>query len=484
MAVPAGDSSTDSATRQPPVVCVDLDGTLVATDTAVENLLLFVRRFPLRVLELPLWLARGKAYLKHRLSKAAEIPVERLPYRATVIEWLRERKSEGSSIVLATGADVRIASRVAAHLGLFDEVHASDGETNLVGRRKAGFLRERYGRFLYVGDSRVDLPVWEAAENAVVFGSRNLRDLVARSGKPALLLQAQPGQPLWNSWLRAIRVHHWSKNVLVFLPLFTSHRIAEGPLLRQALAAFFGFSFAASAAYLLNDLLDLPADRAHKGNTNRPFASGALPITAAPAAIALLLILAALCSLWLPPAAGTILAMYFVLTLGYSFSWKSIPALDAVLLACFYLMRILFGGVVTGIRISIWLLAFSLFLFLSLALMKRLTELRSGKAGQSTETYRGYRPTDAGLLAALAGASGYLSVLLLALYINSPEAALLYRKPAFLWVVCLVLVFWVSRTALLSNRGELHTDPVVFAFTDRASLACGAAAALLVYLAA
>jgi 4-hydroxybenzoate polyprenyltransferase len=456
MAVPAAWNPETELEPGVETVAVDLDGTLVATDTAVENLLLVLRRRPWTLFLLPVWLASGRAAFKKRLSQAASIDVTRLPYRPELLAWLRRQKEAGRRLVLATGADEGIAARVDDHLEIFEEVYASDGDTNLVGREKAALLTRKYGRFAYLGDSSADRPVWAASAQA---------------------LRVDGGGQGLRSWLAQLRVHHWVKNTLVFLPLLTSHRLADGSLLRQAATGFAAFCLTASAAYFLNDLFDLEADRGHDTKRRRPLASGALSPAAGILGALLCAAGAVALSLLLPVEARWLLGGYFVLALAYSLGAKALVFFDVVLLVVFYLLRILLGGMVTGVRVSIWLLAFSMFLFLSLALLKRLTELRVAASPN-----RGYRTSDAGLVAALAGGAGYLAALLLALYIHSPEAALLYRRTDFLWPICLVLVYWVSRAALLANRGEMPEDPVVFAFTDKASLLCGAAVLGLVFL--
>lgn len=458
MAVPADWNSETNIAENVQTIAVDLDGTLVTTDTALENLLLALRREPWLVFVLPFWLAAGRSAFKRKLCEHAELSVETLPYRADLVEWLRKQKERGLRLVLATGSDERIAARVDDYLEIFDEVYASDGESNLVGKEKAALLAKRCGHFAYLGDSAVDTPVWAASAQA-------------------LRVEVPPGGLI--TWLRALRVHHWVKNALVFLPVLTAHRIGEMEVLKQALAGFAAFSFTASAVYLVNDLFDLEADRRHGQNSKRPLASGAMPLSSGIAGAILCVGAALAAGSMLALEARALLIVYLLLATAYSLGAKSLVFLDVVLLVVFFLLRIVLGGAVTGIRISIWLLAFSMFFFLSLALLKRLTELRVAPSPG-----RGYKVSDAGVVAALAGASGYLSALLLALYINSPEAAMLYRNMDYLWAICLVLVYWVSRATLLANRGELPSDPVVFAFTDRASLACGALVLGLVYLAA
>ena len=473
-------------TDVPPVLCVDLDGTLVLTDTLVETLFLFFRLHPLRIPWLVVWLLRGRSYLKMRLAEAALPSVETLPYHTGLLAYLRQRKSAGVKLVLATGADRRLASRVAGHLALFDEVCSSDGRQNLVGERKAQLLADKFPAFEYIGNSPADLPVWFRSRSAILASSSpRLLRILERHSIPARSLPAPPA-PRISAWLRVLRLHQWVKNLLVFFPVLTAHRLTDWPTLALAGIGFLAFSLAASGTYLINDLFDLQADRAHPGKCRRPFASGQLnPATGLLVAIPLFLAALATVSL-LPTGARLLLPGYILLAAGYSLRFKRLLVIDVLLLVCFYLLRIYFGGVATSIDISVWLLAFSMFFFLALALVKRLTELRALEraAGGPWETSgRGYQPADVQLLGSLAASSAYLSVVLLALYINSPEAHILYRRPQFLWPLCLVIIYWLSRMILIANRGQLHDDPVVFAAHDRASWITGVAVATVLYAA-
>jgi 4-hydroxybenzoate polyprenyltransferase len=467
------------------VLCVDLDGTLVRTDTFLETLFLFLRLHPLRIPALVIWLLRGRSYLKMRLAETA-LPIETLPYNTELLSYLRQRKSAGVKLVLATGADRLIASRVAGYLSLFDEVWSSDGSQNLVGKRKAQLLATKYPAFEYIGNSRTDLPVWLRSGGAIlVSSSPKLRQLLERHSIPATSLPARPA-PRISTWLRVLRVHQWVKNLLIFFPLLTAHRLTDWPTLGLAGIAFLAYSLAASGTYLINDLFDLQADRAHPGKCQRPFASGELtPAMGILAALPLFIAALATVSM-LSPGTRFLLAGYILLTVSYSLWLKRLLVIDVLLLVCFYLSRIFFGGVATGISISVWLLAFSMFFFLALALVKRLTELRAldrTADGNGQPSDRGYHVSDVNLLGSLAASSAYLSVVLLALYINSPEAHLLYRQPQFLWPLCLVIIYWLTRIILIANRGQLHDDPIVFAAHDRASWITGVAVLTLLYVA-
>ena len=474
----------ETSTR--PVLCVDLDGTLVQTDTLAESLFLFSRLHPFRIPLLLIWLVRGRSYLKMKLAQAALPSIETLPYHTELLAYLRQQKNAGVKLVLATGADRLIASRVASHLALFDEVWSSDGSRNLVGARKAQLLAGKYPAFEYIGNSRTDLPVWFRSRGAILVSpSARLLRILERHSIPATSMPARPA-PGISTWLRALRVHQWVKNLLIFFPLLTAHRLTDWTALALAGIGFFAFSLAASGTYLVNDLFDLQADRAHPGKCQRPFAAGLLNPGAGMAATLALFLAAFAAASALPRNARFLLAGYVILTLAYSLRLKRILVIDVLLLVCFYLVRIFAGGVATGISISVWLLAFSMFFFLSLALVKRLTELRALErvlTGDREISARGYQMSDIELLGSLASSSAYLSVVLFALYINSPEAHLLYRQPQFLWPLCLVVIYWLTRMILLANRGQLHDDPLVFAARDRASWITGVAVAAILYAA-
>jgi 4-hydroxybenzoate polyprenyltransferase len=429
-------------TNASPVLCVDLDGVLVRTNTLVESLFLFARLHPLRIPLLLIWLLRGRSRLEMRIGEEALPSIETLPYNTELLEYLRKQKSAGVKLVLAGGADRRIASRVAAHLSLFDEVSTGDSK---------GSLAEKYPRCEYIGKSA--------------------------SSSPTSRISV---------WLRALRAHQWVKNLLIFFPLLTSHRLTDWPVFALAAVGFLACCLAASGTYLINDLFDLQADRAHPGKCRRPFAAGLLNPAAGVVAALALWVAAFVAALPLNRGARLLLAGYIVLTLAYSLRLKRWMFVDVLLLVCLYLLRIFLGGVATGITISVWLLAFSMFFFLALALVKRLTELRTlerASAGGWETSAGGYQASDVQILGSLAAAGAYLSVVLFALYINSPEAPLIYRRPQLLWPLCLVIIYWLSRMLLMANRGQLHDDPIVFATHDRASWITGIAVLAILYVA-
>lgn len=465
----------------PPLV-VDLDGTLTPTDTLHESFLLLLKRNPLLVLLLPLWLLKGKAHLKAELARRALPDPAHLPYDAALVDFLRAEHARGRRLVLATAADRRVADAVAAHLGVFDAVYASEDGVNLRGERKLARLREALGEgFHYAGNERDDLAVWSGCGGALVVNAPgHVLKAVQALGCPVQVFAA-PRVGV-RRWLKAVRVHQWAKNLLLFVPLLASHRALNAELLTLALAGFAAFSLCASSVYVLNDLLDLEADRRHPTKRRRPFAAGTLPLSTGLVLAPLLLVAGfALALALLPRDFVLLLAGYYAVTLAYSLYLKQLMVIDVLVLAGLYTVRILGGSLAVGVPTSSWLFSFSMFLFLSLALVKRLSEVRRLRASNQEVAHgRGYFASDLEQLGQLGTSSGYLAVLVLALYISSEEVRRLYTHPERLWLLCPVMLYWVSRVWLLAHRGEVNEDPLVFALRDKVSYAVGAAAALVV----
>ena len=475
--------TASTASFIPAPLCVDLDGTLIRTDLLLESTLALLKRNPLYLFVLPFWLLRGRASLKQRIAQRTKVDIPTLPWDPRVVELLETERRQ-RALVLCTASDHVLADAVAKHLGCFDRVMASDGTRNLSGRRKAEALVEAYGErgFDYAGNEARDLAIWRHARRAFVVNDS--RSMVAHAGKVSEIAGIFPREtPSWRTWLKALRLHQWLKNVLVFVPLLAAHQFLQPTAVAHAIAAFIIFGVCASGVYVLNDLLDLGADRAHPRKRKRPFASGRLPLAAGLVIAPLLTIAAFAAAYLLDPRFALMLLGYYVLTLAYSLRLKQIAMLDVLVLAGLYTVRIIAGSAAIASGLSFWLLAFSMFLFLSLALLKRYTELVVQRdAGNEQARGRGYATTDASLLATLGGASGYLSVLVLALYIDSTASAALYRHPQWLWLMCPLLLYWISRVWIIAHRGAMHDDPVVFAVTDnvsRAVLALGALVALL-----
>lgn len=453
-------------------LCVDCDGTLLRTDLLHEAVFRLLKHSPLSLFKLPFWLLKGKAYMKSQLAERVRIDADTLPYNEPLLDHLKREHESGRRLVLATASPGQFAQAVANHLGIFDEIVSSDDIHNLSGEHKARRLVAVYGEkgFEYAGNSRTDLKVWHHAAGALVAGPDG--SLSSAVGHICEVVGNFPVErPRLKNYLKALRLHQWLKNILVFLPLLAAHQIMVLPVIISGVKAFFAYGLCASSVYLLNDLLDLPADRAHPRKRRRPFASGVVPVSHGALLIPVLLILAIMISLTLPPLFLLVLGGYYVTTLAYSIWLKSRVVVDVITLAILYTFRIIAGSAATAIVPSFWLLSFSMFLFLSLALVKRYSELLEMlRQKKNRASGRGYQIDDLPLLMSLGTASGFVSILVMALYVNSPDVHKLYAFPMALWLTLPLLLFWISRMWMKTHRNEMHDDPVVFAIRDRLSL--------------
>ncbi|TBU87895.1 UbiA family prenyltransferase [Phytopseudomonas dryadis] len=471
---------------EPPLV-IDLDGTLLRSDMLHEASLRFAKRSPWRIGSLFGWLTRGKAHLKEQLARQTPFEVEHLPYDPEVIELIEQHRSRGTSVVLATATHRLHAEKIAAHLQVFDRVFATEHDCNLGSKAKRDLLVREYGEkgFDYAGNAHADLFVWASANRAYVVRPHSGVERRAMALGNVVRVFKSDDHPLKN-WLKALRLHQWLKNLLLFVPLFAAHLAGDPQQLLQVVQAFLLFGLCASSVYILNDLLDIDDDRRHPRKCTRPFAAGKLSIRAGLLVFPILLA-ASFIGAWLllPPLFSVAMLAYYLLTLAYSLGLKRVMAVDVITLGLLYTLRIIAGAFALGLQPTFWMLAFSLFIFLSLALIKRYAELREarelGKTGQASG--RGYFPADLEMISSIGTTSGYLSVLVLALYIQEISHTALYRYPAIIWLACPLLLFWVSRTWFLTHRGLMHDDPVVFAAKDRISLITGALFALVFWLA-
>jgi len=455
---------------------VDLDGTLIKTDLLIEAVLKQTKKGVYEIVKMALLLPKGKAEFKSCLADMVSVDVSVLPYNEQVIELLRKAKKENRRVVLATASNIIYAEKIAKYLDLFDDVLASEA-VNLSSGKKRDKLVEEYGekRFDYIGNSYADIPVWTAAEKAyVVDPEPGVLKKIEKYGNVEKVIRARPNIVL--ALLKAMRPHQWMKNLLIFIPLLATHHITTAVMVLQSLLAFILFSMSASSGYLINDLLDLENDRHHKRKRNRPLASGALPLTIGIIAAPLLFLSSVTVSSMLLSWKYTIsLIVYYILTIVYSQYLKSQMGIDTIALAGLYTVRIIAGSYACGLVPTFWILAFSLFLFLSLAMVKRYAELLDARSKGKTEQTRGrgYFPADLEIIANLGSASGYLSVLVLALYIQDPRTLMMYRTHELIWLACPILLFWISRMWMITHRGQMHDDPVLFAIKDRVSLLTG-----------
>jgi 4-hydroxybenzoate polyprenyltransferase len=423
------------------------------------------------------WLQAGKAHLKAQLAAEVSLDVTALPYDKQVIAFIEQEKASGRSLVLATASHQDYAEAIATHLGLFDRVLATHGDINLSARTKRDVLVREYGEkgFDYLGNSKDDLQVWTSAHRAYLANPEvGVEAAAAHLGNVEHIIRSSDSP--WRAWAKQLRLHQWAKNALLFVPLLASHKVGEIDLLFSGLIAFLMFGLCASSVYLLNDLLDLEDDRQHAKKRFRPLASGAVSIkTALIVFPALLLTAFAGSALLLPWKFTLALAGYYALTLAYSLVLKRIMTVDVITLAMLYTVRIVAGTFAFDVILTFWMLAFSMFLFLSLALVKRYAELRDlrEKGGTELTRGRGYFPADLEMIASLGAASGYLAVMVLALYIQDQNTLVLYRYPQVIWLACPLLLYWITRTWMVAHRGWMHDDPVVFAMKDRNSLITG-----------
>jgi 4-hydroxybenzoate polyprenyltransferase len=464
---------------------VDLDGTLVKSDTLVDSLLALARKNPAAVFKLPARLLHGKAAFKAFITESVSLDVAHLPYNRELLQYLNQQHAQGREIFLATGADVRLARRVADHLGIFSGVLGSDGVTNLTGEKKLDGLRSRLGSrgFDYVGNDVPDLPMLENATEAMVANPSLWlrRKLRSRGIRPTHVFKE--GKPVLQSMVKALRPHQWAKNLLIFLPLLCSHALTASKLL-TALAAFCCFSLAASSGYLINDLVDLEADRRHPHKRMRPFAAGDVPPLAGIVVAVVLLLVGLIGAELLPGRFLAWLLVYLATTMAYSLYLKRIALVDVMVLSGLYSVRMLAGGSVTQTPISHWLAGFSMFLFLSLAIVKRFAELENLRASNALpKNGRGYMVADLDQLRSFGTASAYAAVVVFAIYITNPDVANLYRHPRLLWLSVPLIILWMNRVWLLASRGELNEDPVAFALTDPISQAIGIGVVILALLA-
>lgn len=441
-------------------LCVDLDA-LVRSNLLLEAALGLVRRNPLYLFSLLAWLLRGPSFLRRQLARHHVLEVALLPYETRLLEWLQQQPRERRRILLSR-CDTAFTAAVAEHVGGFDEVIADPDA--------AGFddAPRRFGERGYdlVGSSAADLPAWRHARHVVIVNaSPRLLRRVRAVAEIACVIERRP--PRLRTWARALRPHQWAKNLLVFVPLLGAHLVLQPLAMLRGAAAFACFCLCASGTYILNDLLDLAADRQHARKRSRPFAAGDLSIGGGLIAAFVLIVAAFGTAAALSPHFVLVLSGYFALTVAYSLVLKRVAVLDVMVLAMLYSIRLIGGAVAVPVKASFWLIAFSTFLFLSLAMVKRYTELRSLlDSGRTTAAGRGYTVADLPLIESLGTSSGYLSVLVLAFYINSAASETLYRHPEFLWALTPLLLYWISRVWFVARRGQMHDDPVVFALTD------------------
>ncbi|MDE1463024.1 UbiA family prenyltransferase [Spartinivicinus poritis] len=456
-------------------IFVDLDGTLVRTDLFLESILKLIKQKPFYIFQIIFWLLQGRQVAKAKVANLVEINAENLPYTTELVDYLKTQKKQGKRLILATASNQAFANTVAKYLGIFDQVIASDNTNNLKGSNKLASIQNIVGNdnFSYAGDSLADRPIWQKADSNI-FVNAPLKDIekAKRNGKAEKIIT--PTQSTGLAFIKAMRVHQWVKNLLVFVPLFTSHSYYEPATVFSAVIAFLSFSICASGGYFLNDMLDLEADRNHNTKRFRPLAAGTLPLSIGIAsAIILPLLSFILAWLLLPLSFFIILVFYYIAINAYSFIIKRVSTADVMTLAILYTTRIVAGSVAIGVTLSSWLLGFSIFIFVSLAYLKRYIELYSlAKAthhNANKASGRGYSVSDQETMFTLGIANITASVLVLSLYINSEEVTTLYQSPQLLWLLCFLILYWGNRVWVGARRGKIADDPIVFAIKDRVS---------------
>ncbi|AOF83414.1 ubiA prenyltransferase family protein [Methyloversatilis sp. RAC08] len=469
-ATPSTHHAAASSTASLLPLVVDLDGTLTHSDSLVESVVQVVKHSPLNLLRLPFWMLGGRASFKRAVATRTDPAQLHLPYRQALLEYLRQQRALGRKLVLATAAHESIAQRVASELDVFDCVLATCGGANLKGQAKLAAIREHVGDdFVYVGDSAADIPIWQSSRGAV-FASVSSRTRAAVGPAVPIERDFPDDRKRLLLWLRALRVHQWTKNLLLFVPLLTAFSFSDTQRLLSAVLAFFAFSLVASATYMVNDILDLENDRVHPRKRRRPFASGQLSLlhglAAAAFTLALGLVLAAVVSVGFL----LMLLLYLLLTSAYSWVIKKYVLMDVLMLSLLYTLRILAGSVSVGIEASSWLLVFSVFIFLSLALVKRCAELTSlQQSGETAARGRDYRVSDLTVLWPMGIGAALSSVIVFGLFISSPDTQARYASPELLWLVELGLIYWLGRLWVKTSRNEMHDDPMVYAIRDGAS---------------
>ncbi|WP_423394297.1 UbiA family prenyltransferase [Burkholderia sp. LMG 21824] len=456
-------------TRKLPLV-VDLDGTLTTSDTLMESVICVIKRQPANLLRLPLWLAGGRAAFKGKVAEQADLRAETLPYRKPLVDYLARERESGRRIVLATAAHRSIAEQVDTHLGLFDLVIATSGDTNMKGVAKLACIREQLGEdFVYAGDSKADMPIWAGAKGAILAGVAPNVATDVRNSVP-VEREFENERAGLSTWCKALRVHQWLKNLLLFVPLLTAFAFFDADKVTTLALAFLAMSLGASATYICNDLWDLDNDRRHPRKRNRAFASGALSIMQGLGGAALLLAVAFALAFAVSTGFAAMFALYLVLTTAYSWRLKSVVLLDVVVLSLLYTHRIVAGAIAADILVSRWLLAFSVLAFLSLALVKRCSELvLLRQSDKHVSAGRDYRVGDLEVLWPFGIGASLAAVVVFGLFISAPETAARYTIPHLLWLVQIGLIYLFGRLWIATVRGAMHDDPIVHILENRGS---------------
>lgn len=455
-------------------IYVDLDGTLVKSDILFEGIIALLKKRFTFIFYFPFWLLKGKPFFKRAVFSRLEFDFSTLPFTAELVEYLRQEKCKGRKIVLATGNCVEVANSVARELPIFDGILATETQ-NLAGTIKLERIKQHANGqpFSYAGNSSADHPILEASEEPILVNPTAALKWKWKSRTAHRTIDGRTNSPI-KSIVKSMRVHQWVKNALLFVPLFLSHQAGELDKLIDVTVGFFAFSLIASGTYLFNDLLDVAADRKHHVKRRRPFATADLPIVPGCWAIIGLVGVGALSAYVVSPKLLMMCGIYLVGTLTYSFFTKSFIILDAINLAGLYTVRLGAGAAIIDTALSFWLLGFSMFVFLSLAFIKRCTELAHRNDPQDIALHgRDYRAEDLSLIKSMGVSSGFIAILVVAMYINHEDVTTMYREPRILWLICPTVLYWLMRMWIKMGRGEMYVDPVEYSLKDRTSLLCG-----------
>lgn len=448
---------------------VDLDGTYTKSDFLFESFILAFKNNPLIVIHCFFWILKGLSVLKDELSKIADVNTTTLPLNEEFLTYLKQEKRKGREIYLATASNEKYAKQIVENSEIFDSYISSSAQVNLKGKHKLNKIKQLSSRFAYAGNDAIDFAIFDEAEEKILVNPS--RAALKKSVNKPVDLIFDMNKASSKTWLKQIRIHQWLKNLLIIVPLIVSGRFLDVQNAMTILLAFISFSFLASATYIFNDLLDLESDRGHTRKKNRPLASGAISIKDGIVAASILFILSTSIAVYLGFNFSIVLVAYLVLTLFYSFKVKQYVGLDVVCLALLYTVRIIAGAAAIHVLVSFWLLAFSIFIFLSLALVKRCSEIQSMNAeGKHRAKGRDYTIDDYTILQSFGASSAMLAVLMFCFYINNNVLTNQYQQPDILWLIVPALSYWLMRIWIKTQRAEMHDDPIVFSLRDRGSL--------------
>lgn len=472
-------SADVTAGASKPPLAVDFDGTLARSDGLLDAVVHTALRAPKHLPGVFASLFSGRLALKEKLQGIGAYKPASIPLDEEFLAFIRAEKAQGRQIHLVTASPHQVAEAVAERVDLFDSVMGSRDNVNLKGKHKAEYLRQRFPEgFAYAGNDASDLDVWRHAKSAVTVGAPpSVANRLQRLGIP-IEQRFERKAPSLKSWLKLMRVHQWSKNALMFVPLMLAHQYGNWDVIASTAIAFLCMGLVASATYILNDLSDLDADRQHATKRFRPLASAEISVPGGIAVASVLALLGGVGAVLLDPLFAATLAVYVALTVAYSLRLKAIALLDVFVLGLLFTLRIMMGVVLLHVPPSPWLMVFSLFFFFSLSMTKRHVEIvRAAERGHVGRIKgRGYLPGDAPMTLGLGLASSTVAVTLLFLYVaNDAYPVGAYKSPQWLWAISPLVFLWTTRIWLKSHRGRLDDDPITFALRDPPSMGLGLA---------